>query len=66
MQNFKDYKRVIATKEMSAGNESVGTMWLETKSFDKHTSINLIMEWAYNCHGKLIISVDESDAISEF
>lgn len=52
--------RVIATAECSAGNESVGTMWTETKSFSSKTAIKDIMDWAnsVNISGKLIITPD--------
>jgi hypothetical protein len=64
-QYFKDYKRVIAIKERSAGNESVGSMWLETKSFDKETPISKIVEWADSCDGKLIVTIDEDSLIED-
>jgi len=52
--------RVIATAERSAGNESVGTMWTETKSFPSETPIKDIMDWANSVQisGKLIITPD--------
>lgn len=59
MKNYKSYKRIIAIKEMSAGNESVGSMWLETKSFDKESPIYEIINWGLDSKGKLIISIDE-------
>lgn len=59
-EHYEDYERVIATKERSAGNESVGDMWLETASFDKSVSISEIIEWAKNCTGRLIITIDEA------
>lgn len=62
MKYIKIYKRIIATKEMAAGNESVGSMWNETKTFSPETPIKDIVEWAYDCHGKLIITIDESEA----
>lgn len=62
MKHFHNYKKVIAIKECSAGNEQVGDMWLETGSFDKNTKIKEIIEWAKNCSGKLIITIDETDA----
>ena len=62
MKQFKDYERIIAVKEKSNGNESVGDMWIETKTFSKHTAISLIMDWAKDCSGKLTITVDEADA----
>lgn len=54
------YDRVIAIKERSAGNESVGDMWLETKSFDKTATIEEVLLWAIGTGGKLIITIDES------
>mgnify|MGYP006909290077 CR=1 FL=1 len=58
------YKRVIATAERSGGNESVGDMWIETKTFDRKTPIEDIVHWANmkQCSGKLIITLDETDA----
>ena len=60
MKYFSDYKRVVATKEKSAGNESVGTMWTETKTFGKDEPIEAIIEWAKDADGKVILSIDES------
>jgi hypothetical protein len=59
------YKRIIAIKERSAGNESVGSMWVDTASFDMNTPIGTILDWAHNRSGKLIISIDESTQIIE-
>ena len=56
--NNDAYENVIAVKEMSAGNESVGDMWVETKSFQRSVPVDKIIEWAKNCSGKLIITVD--------
>jgi hypothetical protein len=66
MKHYKDYKRVIATKEKSNGNDSVGDMWIETKSFDKSTEIKDIIEWAKDCSGKLIITIDEPELDEQF
>jgi hypothetical protein len=38
--------RVIAVLDKSAGNETVGEMWQETKSFDCNTPVIEIMRWA--------------------
>ncbi len=65
MRHFKEYKKVIATKEMSAGNESVGDMWTETKTFDKNSAIADIIDWAKNASGKLIITIDEGSALAD-
>ena len=37
--------KIIATIKRSAGNESVGDMWQETKSFDSSDPIERIFEW---------------------
>ena len=62
MKYYKEYSRIIATKEKSAGNDTVGDMWTETKSFDKSERIEKIIEWAKDCSGKLTITIDESGA----
>lgn len=36
----------VVIKDMSAGNESVGEMWQETKIFDGSTTLDEVMEWA--------------------
>ena len=59
-----DYTRIVAMKEKVEGNESVGTMWTETKVFTKYTRINNIIEWAADCDGKLTITIDESSIMS--
>ena len=59
MKHFKDYKRVIAITEHSAGNAETGNSWIETKSFAKSTPISKIVEWAKYAGGKLIITIDE-------
>jgi hypothetical protein len=60
MKKFKTYTKIIAIKERSAGNDSVGDMWIETKSFDVATPVKEIMDWANDCSGKLILTIDES------
>lgn len=62
MKHFKEYKNIIAVSEMSAGNESVGDMWIETKSFSKDTPIGDVVEWAKKTGGRLTISIDENGA----
>ena len=59
--NYGDtYEKVIAIKEKSAGNDTVGDMWLETCSFSKDTPISEILYWARDTCGKLIITIDQS------
>lgn len=62
MKYYSDFKRIIATKEKSAGNNTIGDMWTETKSFNRETPIYKILEWAKDCSGKLIITIDEDSA----
>lgn len=62
MKTFKEYINVIATKEMANGNESIGSMWIETKSFNKNIAIHHIIEWAKDAGGKLIITIDERES----
>jgi hypothetical protein len=43
----KVIENVVAIKDMSAGNESVGEMWQETKIFNKGEPIMNILKWAF-------------------
>ena len=52
-------KSVIAVKERASGNESIGTEWVETKSFSKETPIKDILAWGGDFKGRLMISWDE-------
>ncbi len=62
MKFIPNYERVIATAEKSAGNETVGDMWVQTKSFQKDVLASAIIEWAMDvgCSGKLFLTIDES------
>lgn len=60
MEHFEDYQRIIAHSERSAGNESVGDMWVETRSFDKGTPVSEIIEWGKGTGGKLHLTIDEA------
>jgi len=65
MNFYDEYSDVIATLELSGGNESVGNMWFETCTFMKTTPISEIIEWASkksSGSGKLIITIDENGA----
>ncbi|MBT3042245.1 MAG: hypothetical protein KME67_05225 [Candidatus Thiodiazotropha sp. (ex Codakia orbicularis)] len=41
----------VIIREMSAGNESVGEMWQETKVFDDNTTLQAVMAWAEGSEG---------------
>ena len=62
---YEPYTHIVATGEKSAGNDSVGNMWIETKVFDKSTPVSDIIEWANSIaiDGKLIITISEPDTI---
>jgi len=36
----------VVIRDMSAGNESVGEMWQETKIFPAHATLEQVMAWA--------------------
>ena len=36
----------IIIRDMSAGNESVGEIWQETKIFDGNATLDEVMKWA--------------------
>lgn len=38
----------VVIRDMSAGNESVGEMWQETKVFPDDATLKEVMDWA--CH----------------
>ena len=38
--------KIVAIKEMSAGNESVGEMWKEAKVFEETATLKEVMEFA--------------------
>jgi hypothetical protein len=41
--------KIVAILHRSAGNESVGDMWRETKVFDELATAQEILEWAASC-----------------
>ena len=55
--------KIVAVKEKSAGNETIGDMWLETKIFDEKISVGDIIRWSQDGRmdsrngGRLIITV---------
>jgi len=52
--------KVVAIKEMSAGNDSVGEMWQETKIFNGSDTIINIFKWA-GLNKKITITIPEND-----
>ena len=54
--------KIIAIKERAEGNESVGTMWVETAVFDEKSTLGDVMKWAgvqvhATKYGKLMLSL---------
>jgi predicted transposase YbfD/YdcC len=41
---------IVAIKDMSVGNDSVGEMWQETKIFDSSEPIENVLKWVQDEH----------------
>jgi len=52
--------RIIAIKDMSAGNDTVGEMWKETQIFDEKTTLGEVMQWV-GIHKNVILSIPEGE-----
>lgn len=44
--------KIIAIKHCSAGNESIGNMWKETKIFEEHNTLKDVLDWGMDSHEK--------------
>ena len=62
--------KVIIVKECSAGNESVGNEWVETKSFDESATLKEVLDWSMpiqfgwkrtNYRGRVMITVESDE-----
>jgi len=53
--------KIIAIKEMSVGNDSVGEMWKETKIFDASDSLIDVMKWGKLQTKNIILTIPEND-----
>lgn len=58
--------RIIAIKDMSAGNDTVGEAWQETKIFDANESILQVMHWVQSTKKKVTLSIPEDDQAEFF
>ena len=45
-------EQYVVIKDMSAGNDSVGEMWQETKIFNEDATLKEVMKWAQSQQGK--------------
>jgi hypothetical protein len=52
--------RIIAIKDMSAGNESVGDMWKETKIFNENSKLIDVMLWV-GTNTNVVLTVPDDD-----
>jgi hypothetical protein len=58
--------KIIAIKEMSAGNESVGDMWTETKIFNETDTLADVMEFINNStRENITLSIAVEDKTNE-
>ena len=53
--------KIIAIKDMSAGNEEVGEMWQETKIFEGSDKLEDVVRWAGTRKKRLIISLPDGE-----
>ena len=58
--------KIVAIKDMSAGNETVGEAWQETKIFDSNDSILQVMQWVNSTKKKVTLSIPEDDQVDFF
>ena len=59
----REIRQIVAMQECVDGNESVGSMWVETKTFLPQQTLAEVIEWSDRLRvrgGKLIIR-EESD-----
>ena len=47
--------QVVATLQMADGNESVGTMWMETAVFGVSSSLFAVLKWAEATKGRRLL-----------
>lgn len=53
--------KIVAIKELSAGNDSVGQMWKETKIFESTDSLGDVMKWVKDLKTTVIITIPQND-----
>lgn len=59
----------VAIRDKSAGNDTIGEMWKETKIFDQSQPISDVLKWAFGntdlkSHGNLVLTIPEPDDLS--
>ena len=58
--------KIIAIKDMSAGNETVGEAWQETKIFDSNDALINVMRWAGSTKKKVTLTIPENEEVEFF
>lgn len=53
--------KIVAIKDMSAGNDRVGDMWQETRIFDGDTPLKEVMAWVASRHTRVVLTIPEGD-----
>lgn len=57
----KAYTIVVTTIERSAGNDQVGDMWTESRTYPLDATLKQVIDWAaLKCTGRLTLTMDES------
>jgi len=57
--------KIVAIKDEVDGNDSVGTMWQETKIFDSDTPLIEVMKWAGSYRRRIVLTIPEN-SLEEF
>ena len=52
--------KIVAIKDMSAGNESVGEMWKETKIFEGTDTLETVMNWVATAKKNVVITIADN------
>ena len=59
MKALAEYEKIVAIKYMSAGNDSIGDMWTDTKIFSKHDTLETVMAWVNSRKKDVILTIPE-------
>jgi hypothetical protein len=52
--------KIVAIKDMAAGNAEVGEMWQETKIFDHEDKLIDVMKWADGRNKRVTITIPDN------
>ena len=56
--------KIVAIKDMSAGNDTIGEVWKETKIFEENRTVLDVMLWV-GAHKSVILTIPDN-SLSEF